>query len=252
LSDANKIRLGTDFLRSLSLTEHFAPLLVLVGHGAHTDNNAHHAGLACGACGGRNGGLNAQIVADMLNEPVVRAGLEKEGIVIPQETWVVSGQHCTVTDQVQIIRRSALPGSHRGVLSRFEKALSIAGTSMRRERATPLQLNDLGDDALLAELQRRTRNWAEVRPEWGLANNAAMLIGNRTLSRGRDLGGRRHKPMRLTVLIDAPQERIDLALERTPALDTLVKNQWLSMASLQLIKRTRGASSASAQLTVAG
>jgi hypothetical protein len=53
-------------------------------------------------------------------------------------------------------------------------------------------------------------------------------------------------------LIDAPQERIDLALERTPALATLVKNQWLSMTSLQLIKRTRGASSASAQLTVAG
>lgn len=62
----------------------------------------------------------------------------------------------------------------------------------------------------------------------------------------------RHEPMRLTVLIDAPQERIDLALERTPALATLVKNQWLSMTSLQLIKRTRGASSASAQLTVAG
>jgi hypothetical protein len=337
LSDADKIRLGTDFLRSLSLTEHFAPLLVLVGHGAHTDNNAHHAGLACGACGGRNGGLNAQIVADMLNEPVVRAGLEKEGIVIPQETWVVAGQHCTVTDQVQIVRCSALPGSHRGVISRFENALSIAGTGVRRERATLLQLNGLGDDALLAELQRRTRNWAEVRPEWGLANNAAMLIGNRTLSRGCDLGGRvfmhdydpkadedgrvlttifggpvvvaswinlqyfasvtapetygagnkllhsviggnvgviegdgsdlriglpwqsvhdgenwRHEPMRLAVLIDAPQERIDLALERTPALATLVRNQWLSMTSLQLIKRTRGASSASAQLTVVG
>lgn len=337
LSDADKICLGTDFLRSLSLTGNFAPLLVLVGHGAHTDNNAHHASLACGACGGRNGGLNAQIVADMLNEPVVRAGLEKEGIVIPQETWVVAGQHCTVTDQVQIIRRSALPDSHKGVMSRFENALNIAGTSMRRERATPLQLNGLGDDALLAELQRRTRNWAEVRPEWGLANNAAMLIGNRALSRGCDLGGRvfmhdydpeadedgnvlttifggpvvvaswinlqyfasvtapdtygagnkllhsviggnvgviegdgsdlriglpwqsvhdgtnwRHEPMRLTVLIDAPQERIDLALERTPALATLVKNQWLSMTSLQLIKRTRGASSASAQLTVAG
>jgi len=222
-------------------------------------------------------------------------------------------------------------------MSRFENALSIAGTSMRRERATPLQLNGLGDDALLAELQRRTRNWAEVRPEWGLANNAAMLIGNRTLSRGCDLGGRvfmhdydpdadqdgtvlttlfggpvvvaswinlqyfasvtapetygagnkllhsviggnvgviegdgsdlriglpwqsvhdgenwRHEPMRLAVLIDAPQERIDLALERTPALATLVRNQWLSMTSLQLIKRTRGASSASAQLTVVG
>ncbi|HEV8077165.1 MAG TPA: putative inorganic carbon transporter subunit DabA, partial [Marinobacter sp.] len=190
LSDANKIRLATDFLRSLSLTDNFAPLLVLVGHGAHTDNNAHHASLACGACGGRNGGLNAQIVADMLNEPAVRAGLEQEGIVIPQQTWVVAGQHCTVTDQVQIIRRSALPGSHQSVMLRFEKALGIAGTSMRRERATPLQLNGLGDEALLCELQRRTRNWAEVRPEWGLANNAAMLIGNRTLSRGCDLGGR--------------------------------------------------------------
>ena len=62
-----------------------------VGGRVGRPDNAHHAGLACGACGGRNGGLNAQIVADMLNEPVVRAGLEKEGIVIPQETWVAGG-----------------------------------------------------------------------------------------------------------------------------------------------------------------
>lgn len=337
LSDTDKIRLGADFLRSLSLTDNFAPLLVLVGHGTHTDNNAHHAGLACGACGGRNGGLNAQIMADILNEPVVRSGLEVLGIVMPSQTWVVAAQHCTVTDQVQIIRRSALPNSHRDIMSRFENALSIAGTHMRRERATPLQLNGLEDDALLAELQRRTRNWAEVRPEWGLANNAAMLIGNRRLSRGRNLGGRvfmhdydpdadadgnvlatifagpvvvaswinlqyfasvtapetygagdkllhsviggnigviegdgsdlriglpwqsvhdgnnwRHEPVRLSVLVDAPQACIDQALERTPALATLVKNQWLSITSLQLIRRTRGARSTSAQLTVAG
>jgi hypothetical protein len=58
--------------------------------------------------------------------------------------------------------------------------------------------------------------------------------------------------MREHTIAEAPQERIDLALERTPAHATLVKNQWLSMTSLQLIKRTRGASSASAQLTVAG
>ena len=39
-------------------------------------------------------------------------------------------------------------------------------------------------------MDERSCDWANTRPEWGLAGNAAFLVGRRTLTRGLDLGGR--------------------------------------------------------------
>lgn len=168
------------------------------------------------------------------------------------------------------------------------------------------------DAECLEFLETRTRNWAEVRPEWGLANNAAMVIAPRNRTRGLALNGRsflhdyrpetdpdgqilsalmnapmvvanwinmqyfasvtqpgiygagskllhsvvggnigvvegnsldlriglpwqsvhdgerfRHEPMRLTVVIDAPAERIEQIIGSSPNVRALVENQWL-------------------------
>ena len=39
-------------------------------------------------------------------------------------------------------------------------------------------------------MRARCHDWAQTRPEWGLANNAAFIAAPRERTRGRDLGGR--------------------------------------------------------------
>jgi uncharacterized protein YbcC (UPF0753/DUF2309 family) len=43
---------------------------------------------------------------------------------------------------------------------------------------------------LAADLSRRARDWAEVRPEWGLTGCQAFVAAPRSRTAGRDLGGR--------------------------------------------------------------
>ncbi|MBA1149238.1 DUF2309 family protein, partial [Ectothiorhodospiraceae bacterium WFHF3C12] len=42
----------------------------------------------------------------------------------------------------------------------------------------------------LRAVRARSRDWAQTRPEWGLAGNAAFIVAPRARTRGIDLGGR--------------------------------------------------------------
>lgn len=190
VSDTERTTLAENLLRGMSLTSNFAPVLLFVGHGSHTDNNPHQASLACGACGGQNGGLNASVAANLINDPVIRAGLANRGIRIPDFTLAIAAEHCTVTDTLTILDRGNIPDSYLDRLSQLESAFEKAGSLTRRERATPLGLNGLEDSELLKALEQRTTNWSEVRPEWGLANNASIIFAKRSLTRGLNLAGR--------------------------------------------------------------
>ncbi|KPQ01604.1 YbcC family protein [Marinobacter sp. HL-58] len=190
LFETTRVELVAGFLRGMSLTRNFAPLLVFTGHGTHTENNPHHAGLACGACGGQNGGLNARLAAQLFNDPQVRVALAEEGISIPGDSWAVAAEHCTVTDEVTLFDAHKLPESHGPLIADLERGFAEAGKKTRRERATALKLNGFGDSELLQQLKSRTSDWTEVRPEWGLANNAAIIFAKRDKTRARNLGGR--------------------------------------------------------------
>nr|WP_297456632.1 DUF2309 domain-containing protein [uncultured Halomonas sp.] len=190
VSDNERVDLAEQLLRGMSLTSGFASLLVFVGHGTHTDNNPHHAGLACGACGGQNGGINASLAARLINDPVVRSGLAERGIRIPDFTYAIAAEHCTVTDRVSIMDRNHIPDAYIAKLVTLENGFAEAAKRTRRERAGALNLDGLDDETLLHQMTKRTVNWAEPRPEWGLANNASIVFAKRTRTKGLDFAGR--------------------------------------------------------------
>jgi uncharacterized protein YbcC (UPF0753/DUF2309 family) len=164
--------------------------VLLVGHGSETKNNAYAAGLDCGACNGQPGDVNARAAAALLNDAEVRAGLLARGIEVPATTLFVGALHNTTTDQVTVFDEGAGAESHRADLVNAWAVLERASVATRRARAPRLGLGELSDAKLHEAVVKRARNWAEVRPEWGLAGNAAFLIAPRERTRHIDLEGR--------------------------------------------------------------
>lgn len=190
LSLAARIDLAAGVLRAMSLTRGFARLVALVGHGSQTVNNPHAAGLDCGACCGQTGEVNARAVAALLNEPELREGLAARGIRVPATTHFIAGLHDTTTDELQLLDLDEVPPTHRGEVATLQGWLTEAGQRARAERAPGLGLEGLTGAALHAAMRARARDWAQLRPEWGLADNAAFIAAPREHSRHLSLGGR--------------------------------------------------------------
>ncbi len=179
-----RMDVAESILRNLGLTRNFARIVILCGHGADVVNNPYKAGLDCGACGGHSGEPNARIAAGILNDPQVREALHARGIEIPDDTFFIAAVHNTTTDEVNLFDLEPLPESHFGELALLEHWLDEAGELCRHERSQ--RMRKLRSE----DLFRRSRDWSETRPEWGLANNAAFIIAPRSRTLNIDLGGR--------------------------------------------------------------
>lgn len=187
-----KIDLAARILKAMGLSGPVPALLVLLGHGSQSANNPQAAGLDCGACCGQSGEINARLLAGLLNDPEVRTGLRARGLELPPHCQVLAGLHNTTTDEVRIFDHQALPAALQPAWQRLRAALDSAGAEVRRQRAATLGLAPLQGrpDKLLGRLRRRARDWAQTRPEWGLAGNAAFIAAPRARTRGVDLQGR--------------------------------------------------------------
>nr|WP_240335580.1 DUF2309 domain-containing protein [Pseudotabrizicola algicola] len=183
LTAAQKAQTAAAVLRAMSLTEGHAPVVLLIGHGAQLCNNPHESAYHCGACCGQTGEVSSRLLAALLNDPETRQGLPALGLSLPAQTLFVAGQHDTVTDQVTLFRDCAAP-DHADALAQAEGWLAAAGLLARAERAARMP------GASAHTLARRAADWAEVRPEWGLAGCAAFVAAPRGATAGRDLQGR--------------------------------------------------------------
>ncbi|MGY0194836.1 YbcC family protein [Leptothrix sp. BB-4] len=186
-----KVDLAMRVLNAMGLAPAMAPMVLLVGHGSQSANNAQAAALDCGACCGQTGEVNARALARLLNEPDVQEGLLARGIDLPEDVAFIAVLHNTTTDEIEAYDLDLLDAPARARWGRLQASFVQAGDRVRRERAPTLGLDPTQPPAVLVDqLRRRANDVAQTRPEWGLAGNAAFLIAPRSRSRGVSLGGR--------------------------------------------------------------
>jgi uncharacterized protein len=185
-----KVHYVRQALKMMGLTDQFAPLVVICGHGSHSTNNPYRSALDCGACGGASSGFNARVLAALCNLPNVRKSLETEGIIIPKDTVFAAAEHITTLDELRWLYVPELSVEAKEAFKRVQAELPKVSEEANAERIP--QLPNLGTHLKnpKAEAQRLSEDWSEVRPEWGLARNAAFIIGERRLTQDCNLGGR--------------------------------------------------------------
>ncbi|RBI64589.1 DUF2309 domain-containing protein [halophilic archaeon] len=198
--------------------EEFARLVVFTGHASQTTNNPFDSSLDCGACAGNPGGPNARVLAAICNDEAVKEELRERGFDIPADTVFLAAEHNTTTDEITLFD-SEVPASHQEDLEQLREALTQA-----QARATAERTESLAEETAdsVRETERRAADWAETRPEWGLAGNASFVIGPRELTEDENLGGR--------TFLHSYDWRTDSEGEALEAIMTgpLVVTQWIN------------------------
>nr|WP_245190934.1 DUF2309 domain-containing protein [Jannaschia formosa] len=180
MSAEAKADTGAAVLKAMSLTEGHGRIVLLLGHGGQVTNNPHESAYHCGACGGYTGEVSARLLAALLNDPETRAGLGQRGVIVPEDTRFVAGLHDTTTDEITFY----------DVDTRTEEIARLRGWMRQAGRAARTERARLLPGATADTVAARALNWAEVRPEWGLAGCAAFVAAPRRATAGKDLGGR--------------------------------------------------------------
>lgn len=183
ISIETQIEMAKNALTGMSLTENFGKLVLFVGHGSSTKNNPYGSALHCGACGGHTGEANAKIAAQVLNNSKVRKGLGEFNIHIPDDTTFLACLHNTTTDEITIFNEDEINPKNTMVMDSLKKNLSDAIESTRAERALRML------ETSTKNIAQRSKDWSQIRPEWGLAGCNAFLVGKSERTNNQNLKG---------------------------------------------------------------
>jgi uncharacterized protein YbcC (UPF0753/DUF2309 family) len=173
-------------LEGMGLRRDFAPLVFVLGHGSSSVNNPHLSAYHCGACGGRRGGPNARLFAEMANTPAVRARLAARGLVIGDDTWFVGGEHDTCSDTIALYDLERVPAALREPLAKATTVLDQACERNAHERVRRFELAPAraSPEQARVHVDMRAVDLSEARPEYNHATCAVMIVGRRALSAG--------------------------------------------------------------------
>ena len=183
----DKAMMAISALTAMGLKDTFAPLVLITGHGSTSVNNPHATGLDCGACGGHSGEINAMTAEAILNDKEVRNILLENGIEIPTDTHFLAGLHDTTTDEIFLSGEPNVPSSHKAYLNQLKETLTQASSKSRLERSLRFNFKSKDIDTSFTE---RSKDWSQVRPEWGLTGCNAFVIAPRNRTKGINLKGK--------------------------------------------------------------
>jgi uncharacterized protein YbcC (UPF0753/DUF2309 family) len=123
------------------------------------------------------------MLAKIANIPEVRQALkENHDIEIPASTIFIGGEHNTTTDEI-VLFDSEVPDSHSDQLQKLKLKLLKTQQTATQERLAV-------SNNSIALANKKSNNWGETRPEWGLAKNAGFIVGSRELTKSNNLDGR--------------------------------------------------------------
>ena len=185
-SDAEMADVVLRLLGDIGLSSGFAPLVLVIGHGASSVNNPLLAAYGCGATAGGCGGPNARVWCAMANRPSVRALLAERGIEVPASTLFVAGMHDTTTDDVVLYPPAEMSGATRAAFDLARSALDEASRRNAHERCRLFHQVPTTIDARTAKavVESRSADLAAARPEFNHAKNSCAIVGRRRFTRG--------------------------------------------------------------------